>query len=1222
MVSQAIQQQLINRYGQASYNWAINKIQAILGGEKPNFYGIDLNSPSYQAYQSLISSVPEIQQAYTNQATMQIEARSRGFSNALEMQRAGGQTLGTTSTVITATLPQQQAEQLFKLGITPVIVGGKLTGFQDKTLQQSYSLQNIPQQRLQQLQQAGIIQPTTQTIQNIPQPASQSIQQQQLYQKTYQLPQQAGFQKDRGTIQGMGTYNYPANKQSQQYPGVIFQTLPEKVMNTLKGKYFSYTGSSNVPMILTSETAGESTTLHELGHYKISAIKPTDKLTAEGKKILQNKYGDTSIYYPSEYAKEGLAEAYSLIQQGKDIYWLKQNAPETYKIVSNLSAPGTGKVALTGQEYQPSVSHTSDLGVALTQAREQFKEAGKVYVTDELGNKIEVNKVWIPSKEGAFGLGGHFVYKDAQGNLVGTDVNILQTTTKEQIAKFGILQKSERYLQEARYKHGEAGGFEAVAIGAGLSALGTAKFLKAFITEPITTVKAIPSGIKQMYTFTTSGELANVIRQEPGIALGYGITEYFSMKGGGKLFDVGTDVTKAIYTRISPSYRAVEVSGLGEKTIKGVPSLAEETKTFDIGLIPERGARLDINPIKFVEEADIPMKISPTIPKVSSEFREVLAVTKQTGDIVTGSFAQKVLLKEEFTRPYKDLDIVSKTPKETARLITERQSNLQMRKMLITDSPMGKFDIFKIEKRGKQIADIDPFKYAEEGYIKKYGTINVEGIEFASPKARLAAKVEQFARGKAKSKPKIIEDIKLLTGGKVKLTELDKATLTGPYGYTAKELASYIGKTGPVTTSARDLFGLFKKEVKIKETGGYGLFATPFDLKTKQAMTRVTRLGIEEQDASIMNLISGDVSFRRAKSQIVVFEKQTIGADFKVPFKSSELEVEAKGLIREKGRAGVTLITPRGKIIPRRVPILIGEFADVEKALSKKTLDLVKKQSLTDSELLSLQKRLSKETGISYREPQPYISPVRLTSHLKSAVYSEPISTKATKSSYLLISKQSQISAIPSVSKVPSYGVSKISKAIYSEPSVTKQVYREPTYGRTTIYREPYRQPRYRTLYVPTKRVPPYYPKLRVPPLTQKFKLPTDEPTKKQKRKSALGFDVYKILKGKPVRIARGLSETSAKDIGAREILKNLRATFFLKKSDMPMRDIPTGGEFMRFEKLFRRPVQKSRLRKFSDDVYVQKASRTGMFGGRLAFKGEKKEIQSARLNKLIRSIA
>lgn len=135
--------------------------------------------------------------------------------------------------------------------------------------------------------------------------------------------------------------------------------------------------------------------------------------------------------------------------------------------------------------------------------------------------------------------------------------------------------------------------------------------------------------------------------------------------------------------------------------------------------------------------------------------------------------------------------------------------------------------------------------------------------------------------------------------------------------------------------------------------------------------------------------------------------------------------------------------------------------------------------------------------------------------------------------------------------------------------------------------------------------------------MTRRPKLPRFE--KKKKRKSlGSSFDVFIIEKRRPKTIARGLSEPVALDIGARAVTKSLRATFGIRKSDLPVQDIGSEREFSRYRNLFREPTRKSPYRKYGR-VFVQKQSKTGMFGGRLAFPQELKEIQSARRNKMER---
>lgn len=148
--------------------------------------------------------------------------------------------------------------------------------------------------------------------------------------------------------------------------------------------------------------------------------------------------------------------------------------------------------------------------------------------------------------------------------------------------------------------------------------------------------------------------------------------------------------------------------------------------------------------------------------------------------------------------------------------------------------------------------------------------------------------------------------------------------------------------------------------------------------------------------------------------------------------------------------------------------------------------------------------------------------------------------------------------------------------------------------------------------------VEPIQLKFITPKITKIF--PVKPKIKPKRRKSFLSepsFEVLKIYKGKPEIITKGVSKQAAYDIGTKETLRTLRATFIVRKSDVPLRDVKTGGEFKRFRDLFREPATKSPYRKYGE-VYVQKERKVGSIGtGRLTFRGEKKEIQRARRKKM-----
>jgi hypothetical protein len=360
---------------------------------------------------------------------------------------------------------------------------------------------------------------------------------------------------------------------------------------------------------------------------------------------------------------------------------------------------------------------------------------------------------------------------------------------------------------------------------------------------------------------------------------------------------------------------------------------------------------------------------------------DIVNVAKARGDIFSGSFMQEILLKKGYSRAFADIDTLSLDPQLTGDVLAGTRKNIQIVEQKITDSPAGKFSIYRVKQGKNVLADLDPIQYAEEGFALKYGLIEFDGLKFLNPKARLAAKIKQFGRGKYGTDNKVITDIKGLTGNKLDI-DLNKATLTGPYGYTSAELGAYTGMTGPLTTSARGLFTFFTKEKVITDISGkgYGLFATPFDIKTKQPMTRISRLGIDAgTEASMIDILSGDVTFRKGKPQIVIFENQKIGDTFKVIYKSSELEVEGGlgKIAKQKERLGTTLL------FGRRVPIIsaVIEDASILTANTKSLLGKAKQGTISINEQAKLLKNLEKETGISYSseyKSPPYVSPYRV----------------------------------------------------------------------------------------------------------------------------------------------------------------------------------------------------------------------------------------------------
>ena len=164
------------------------------------------------------------------------------------------------------------------------------------------------------------------------------------------------------------------------------------------------------------------------------------------------------------------------------------------------------------------------------------------------------------------------------------------------------------------------------------------------------------------------------------------------------------------------------------------------------------------------EEQEIPLRREPKLPELTEIQQKVVDVVSKRGDAITGSLAQRTLLQQRFTRQFKDIDVVSKTPRATAIAIKKRLGEkVEIKKVEITTAK-GRFSIFRIidKETGKVIADVDPEEFAEEGFVKQFPTVQVGGLTFVSPRARLAAKVAQLRRGKIKE-GKVTRDIEKLT---------------------------------------------------------------------------------------------------------------------------------------------------------------------------------------------------------------------------------------------------------------------------------------------------------------------------------------------------------------------------------------------------------------------------------------------------------------------------
>ena len=105
------------------------------------------------------------------------------------------------------------------------------------------------------------------------------------------------------------------------------------------------------------------------------------------------------------------------------------------------------------------------------------------------------------------------------------------------------------------------------------------------------------------------------------------------------------------------------------------------------------------------------------------------------------------------------------------------------------------------------------------------------------------------------------------------------------------------------------------------------------------------------------------------------------------------------------------------------------------------------------------------------------------------------------------------------------------------------------------------------------------------------------------------------IDKKKQVIIGENLIKEDALNVGTARTLKDLTATFFIKKSSEKNKgfDIPDNNEFRKFKDLFRKPAANSKYRGLGEEVWIQRKTSVRGSGGRLNFFGEKQQIKQSQ---------
>lgn len=688
-----------------------------------------------------------------------------------------------------------------------------------------------------------------------------------------------------------------------------------------------------------------------------------------------------------------------------------------------------------------------------------------------------------------------------------------------------------------------------------LFALGGITSIKGFVESlkrPKETAEAIfittPQKIFSGEGFPEIGELA---RTQPVFFSGQVFGELALAKGIGKFakFTAETVPGGLAKTGITGRVFPIETDVLGRKTIRGVPG--ETFKEFDIGLVPPGNNPVlvsSLSGLQVIEElgSKIPLRKNPKLPPVKGLQKDILQIAKDRGEPIGGSFSQQALLESKFARPFRDLDIDARNQVGFVNEVKRRLGN----KVIIKEEfkgPNKNIRVFKIidKKTKKTIADVVPFAQSEEGLAGLFPTINVQGVKLIDPRARLGAKARVVAlQGK---RGKQIRDLELLTGKSLGL-EIDPR-IKGAFGFTAEQQAIFRKAKGPDVTAARGLVPViaapFRKIIIKPELP---LFFSPPGPKilTKGGRPitffRPSRLPLVTKEASFLDLVSGDISLKRTRPQIVIREART---KTKTTLSSELEEFISSGILKQTASPGVTVVEGR------RVPIkIVTEAGDINKAAKANVLgklspgtksDLnkfISSQLTQEKDIINLQRNFRKESGIEIdllsstrQTPKAFVSPTRLASVIRTRRKELDITS-------LSITPPRSPGISRPISVRPS---APISLPVSTPPSIPRDISRiprVPVSGRSGISRNGggttggsgiSRLKDFKT----------FEKKLIIPSLKKK----------KKKEEDVFGFRTFVLKEGEKVFLEGLRPRGQALRRGAEEAERTLRATFGIQKT-------------------------------------------------------------------------
>ncbi len=357
----------------------------------------------------------------------------------------------------------------------------------------------------------------------------------------------------------------------------------------------------------------------------------------------------------------------------------------------------------------------------------------------------QYNKVWVPPKEGAYGLGGHYVYKDSEGNIFGEETNIYGGKTAAQVAAEekaldkDFLAKAKEKLLHKIEKAGQAGGGAGYASG-GFAVGSMAAGVGGAVIDTASSIRHPVQSVKGMYTMVTHPvQSAKEISQRASVNPYYSIGYIAGLLGVSKGTSEATGFAlRGFKGKVDPAVleRAVARSDVESTVVRGITKEATISK---LKLAEFEKAELvgQFKAGRIIREVDVDIVAKNAIDRATinkgmpTRHIKIYEVLNQNGELITRYAVGKVEVSKGIYT-YKQNLLSGGAGKVTEGGAGYLQSiNLGIEKGRVTS--LGKsLDIFK--GTSKEVPGARLTKGGWTGF--KARTITGEGYTWEGPLAR------------------------------------------------------------------------------------------------------------------------------------------------------------------------------------------------------------------------------------------------------------------------------------------------------------------------------------------------------------------------------------------------------------------------------------------------------------------------------------------------------